>query len=509
MFVRKNRNRSGSVSVQIVEKSRGKYHVVRTLGSSRDPDEVVRLVRAASNIITRPPEGQTKLFPIRTSDALAVETFVQSITNAQVRTIGPEYIFGTIFDRIGFHVIPDRLFRHLVIARLAYPTSKRKTIDYLQRYRGITMSVDALYRSLDRLHDRYKETVERIAYDFTKRTVGTITVVFYDLTTLYFEAEDEDDLRKVGFSKDGKFQHPQIMLGLLVGPQGFPIGYDLFAGNTFEGKTLIPILEQMQRKYALGKPIVVADAGLLSKENLAALAGNGYQFIIGARIKNESQAVRADLLVRGRSLKESDHIEITRADGTRLIVTYTEQRARKDAHNRERGLRKLRQRVGSGRLTKRHINDRGYNKFLTLTGDIAVTIDETKVEADRWWDGLKGYATNTTLRPDTIVEHYGHLWQIERAFRISKTDLRIRPIFHYRQRRIEAHVCIAFVAYTIYKETERLLQVHGIAMSATRAAELTQTMYELEYTLPGEAEHQRTMLQLDDEQRLLATAIYG
>ena len=111
--------------------------------------------------------------------------------------------------------------------------------------------------------------------------------------------------------------------------------------------------------------------------------------------------------------------------------------------------------------------------------------------------------------PTRVGKLPGHLWQIECAFRISKTDLRIRPIFHYRQRRIEAHVCIAFVAYTIYKETERLLQVHGIAMSATRAAELTQTMYELEYTLPGEAEHQRTMLQLDDEQRLLATAIYG
>lgn len=509
MFVRKNRNRSGSVSVQIIEKSAGKYRVVQTLGSSHDPDEIARLVHAATHTLARPSEGQTKLFPARTPEALAVETFVQNLTNTQIRTIGPERIFGTLFDRIGFHAIPDPLFRHLVIARLAYPTSKLKTVDYLQRYRGITMSVDALYRSLDRLRDRFKETAERIAYDFTKRTIGTITVIFYDLTTLYFEAEDEDDLRKVGFSKDGKFQHPQIMLGLLVGPHGFPIGYDLFPGNTFEGKTLIPTIEQMQRKYALGKPIVVADAGLLSRENLMALTGHGFEFIIGARIKNEPDAVRADLLHRRRSMGDGDHATFTRADGTRLIVTYTERRARKDAHNRERGLRTLRQRVVSGRLTKRHINDRGYNKFLTLTGDVTVTIDETKVEADRSWDGLKGYVTNAALHPDTIVEHYGHLWQIERAFRISKTDLRIRPIFHYRRRRIEAHVCIAFVAYTIYTELERLLKEHGVAMSARRAAELTQTMYELEYTLPGEIERQRTMLQWDDEQRLLAAAVHG
>lgn len=126
--------------------------------------------------------------------------------------------------------------------------------------------------------------MERITYNHTRKVLKTISVVFYDMTTLYFEAEDEDDLRKIGFSKDGKFQKPQIMLGLLVGEGGFPIGYDIFKGNTSEGKTLMPVLQAIQKKYQFGKPIVVADAALLSKDNLETLAEKNYTFIIGGRI---------------------------------------------------------------------------------------------------------------------------------------------------------------------------------------------------------------------------------
>ena len=149
-----------------------------------------------------------------------------------------------------FNEIKNTLFRHITIARLAYPASKLKTVDYLYRYLGIDISEDKIYRFLDELNKTYKEKVEKIAYQNTKKHLGgTISVVFYDMTTLYFEAEDEDDLRKIGFSKDGKFQCPQIMLGLLVGKNGYPIGYDIFEGNTFEGHTLIPILEKIQKVY--------------------------------------------------------------------------------------------------------------------------------------------------------------------------------------------------------------------------------------------------------------------
>ena len=184
------------------------------------------------------------------------------------------------------------------------------------------------------------------------------------MTTLYFEAQDEDDLRKIGFSKDGKFQHPQIMLGLLVGKGGYPIGYDIYEGNTFEGHTLLPTLEKIEKKYHFKHPTVIADAALLSKQNLENLSHAKYRFIIGARIKNETDATKAKILKQSKGMHDGDHFVVKKQDGTRLIVTYSTSRSKKDAHNRDRGLKKLREQIRFGKLTKKHINSRGYNKFL-------------------------------------------------------------------------------------------------------------------------------------------------
>ncbi len=129
-----------------------------------------------------------------------------------------------------------------------------------------------------------------------------------------------------------------------------------------------------------------------------------------------------------------------------MVVTFSTSRARKDAAHRAKGVEKLREQLRSGRLTKESILNRGYNKFLTIHGKATLTIDEHKIQQDVLWDGLKGYVTNTNLSMKDVTETYTHLWQIERAFRISKTDLRVRPIYHHLRRRIEAHVCIAFVA---------------------------------------------------------------
>lgn len=502
MFVRKKHNKSGSISVQIIDKT-DRYRVVQTVGSSTDPDEIERLFLRGQQIVQRVPDVQQSLLAVKSDAELAVENFIEDLTHARVRTIGPENIFGTLFDRIGFNAIPDALFRHLVITRLAYPGSKLKTIDYLHRYCGVRISASTLYRSLDRFHEQYKEQAETIAYRQSRKRIGAISVVFYDMTTLYFEAEDEDDLRKVGFSKDGKFQCPQIMLGLLVGERGYPIGYDLFAGNTFEGHTLVPTLRKMQERYGFPKPVVVADAGLLSNKNIAELTQQGYQYILGARIRNESDAMKAHILEHAKGLKDGAGCVIVKPDGTRLIVTYTDKRARKDRHMREKGLKKLQQKVKTGHLTKESINNRGYNKFLTLKGSVEVSIDEAKVVADAQWDGLKGYLTNTDMSVEEVVTNYAHLWRIEKAFRVSKTDLRVRPIHHYKQRRIEAHICIAFVAYAVYKELEYVLERHGAPFSAQRAAELTHTMYSLEFAIPHSGEKRRLTLYPDEEQRML------
>lgn len=507
MFIRKLRNRSGSVSIQAIEKKNGNYLVVKSFGSSKDTNEIESLLFEARAFLQN-PTGSSPLFSNLSREDLVIKNFFNTLTNASVRTIGPELIFGTIFDRIGFNIIQEPLFRHLVISRLAYPTSKLKTVDYLYRYQGVHVHEDVLYRFLDTLNDVHKKTVEQISYEHTKKTIGTISVVFYDMTTLYFETEDEDDLRKIGFSKDGKFQCPQIMVGLLVGEGGYPIGYDIFEGNTFEGKTLVPILQKLQKKYGFNKPIVVADAAMLSKNTLEQLTKEKYKFIIGARIKNETDVVKREILLSREKMKYGDTCTITKEDGSQLVISLSEKRERKDAHNREKGLRKLRLKVKSGILTKDSITNRGYNKFLNLSQDVSVAVDEEKIRDDEKWDGLKGYVTNTDLSSEKVIENYSHLWQIEKAFRISKTDLRIRPIYHYKRKRIEAHLCVAFVAYSIWKELERLLAEKKVRMSPKRAGELTHTMYEFNYVLPDSKKSAKQILEMDEEQQLLYDAVW-
>ena len=215
MFLRKLINRSGNTCIQIISKSSGKYKVVKTIGTSGNEQEIQKLWYQGRQELDR-LKIQGELFVFEQD--LLVEQVFESLMNKNIRTIGPELVFGKIYDHIGFNAIKEDLLRHLVIARLAFPLSKLKTIDYVYRFQQVRLDIDAIYRFLDKLNSKLKDQAEQIAFAHTKKILhGNLSVVFYDMTTLYFEASDEDDLRKTGFSKDGKHQNPQIYLGLLVG----------------------------------------------------------------------------------------------------------------------------------------------------------------------------------------------------------------------------------------------------------------------------------------------------
>lgn len=503
MFVRELKNRSGSISIQIISKSRGRYKVVKTLGSATTQQEIERLTQLAEQEIERLSEP---LSLFSSQDDILVEKVVESLHNSSIQTVGPELVFGKIFDYIGFNQINEDLFRHLVISRLAFPLSKLKTIEYLYRYQGVSLDIDAVYRFLDKLNTRLKEQVEQIAFAHTMKVLdGKISVVFYDMTTLYFEASDEDDLRKTGFSKDGRHQNPQIFIGLLVGLGGYAIGYDIFEGNCYEGHTLIPFLEKMEQKFKLGKLVVIADSGLLSNDNIAALEANGYEYILGARLKNEPGRIKTEILQH--TFSDGDTTSITKTESTRLIVNHSKARASKDEYNRKRGLTRLEKQVRAGKLTKSNINNRGYNKYLKLTGEVSIEIDYERYNQDNVWDGLKGYVTNTRLSDAEVMENYKNLWHIEKAFRMSKTDLRIRPIYHRLRKRIEAHLCIAFTAYCIYKELERVLYKEKSTLSLRKAAELTHNMYQITYMLPDSRQTKTRLLKMDENQNELFNII--
>jgi hypothetical protein len=329
-------------------------------------------------------------------------------------------LLGRIFDQIGFNQIDSYLFKPLVLSRLESPSSKLKTTDYLAKYYALQIDVESIYRYMDTLYNTQKEAVQQISYQHTKQILGDeIRMVFYDVTTLYFEIEKEDTLRKTGFSKDGKHQNPQIVLGLLVSANAYPLAYDIFEGNKYEGDTMLPIIDSFRLKYSFETLTIVADSGLISERNIQDLEERGYKYILGARIKNQPRSIEEQ--IHALDLRDGECQIIWKDPGTALVISFSARRARKDYFNRERGLKRLEKQIISGKLTKSSINKRGYNKYLKLEGEMDISIDREKFDADGKWDGLKGYQTNDkSLSGQQVMDSYRQLWKIEKAFRISK-----------------------------------------------------------------------------------------
>lgn len=498
MFVRKKKNKSGATSIQVIQKRNGKSVLIKTIGSSAEEVQINKLYLQAKKYVQQ--FGGQQIFQFE-DEQQVVDAHFKALQS--FRLVGPELVLGKIFDEIGFYQIADELFRHLVLTRLVYPVSKLKTTDYLYKYKSEVIDVERIYRYLDKLHSKQKEVIQQISYEHTIRILkGKPSVVFYDVTTLYFEAEQGDELRKTGFSKEGKHQHPQIVLGLLVSMRGYPLAYEIFEGNKFEGHTMLPVIDSFKTRYKLTELVVVADAGLLSNDNIAELQAKHYQYIIGARIKNETRHIQQQILANKPGNGES--ICLQKDEHTRLIISYAQARAVRDAANRKRGLEKLERQIASGKLTKANINNRGYNKYLLLEGEMRISINKQKYEADAQWDGLKGYLTNTQLTKEEVIENYNELWQIEKAFRISKTDLRMRPIYHRIRRRIEAHICIAFCAYKVYKELERQLAMMQSGWSVEKAIDICKTIYSVSIkTHLSETLHTRLYIEKPEQKLLL------
>ena len=397
---------------------------------------------------------------------------------------GTRLLLNQVYDSIGFDRIPDEILRHLVIARVSQPRSKLATVDYLKSYYDEDIDLNRIYRYMDKLYNTQMELAQQISVEHTRKIFGgKIGLMFYDVTTLYFETSQTDALREPGFSKDGKTAESQIVLGLLVSEGGYPLSYSLFNGSQYEGFTMIPMIDGFKQRFTLGADfVVVADSGLMNKNNVALLQEAGYKYILGARIKNEGANVKQWILSLEK--KDKTSYEHKRQNGERLIVSYSEKRAKKEAYNRDRGIARLRKAYKSGHITKQQVNKRGYNKFLEISKDIEVSISEEKIAEDCKWDGLKGYITNTDLDAERVIAQYHGLWVVERAFRISKGTLEMRPIFHFTERRIEAHICICFIAYKVYKELERLIGINKIDMGVDHVLDAAKTITTIRIKMP-------------------------
>lgn len=496
MFIRQKKNKSGVISIQVIDKSSGKYKLLKTIGSSSELNQIDKLLLEAQNYIKE--IKKLNEFDFSNSNQL-IQNVLENIT--ALKLSGIDLVLGKIFNEIGFNKIEDSLFKDLVLYRLVYPKSKLKTTEYLYRFSQKQYSEDDIYRYMDKLYNKQKETVQQLSFDHTQFVLGTeISVVFYDVTTIYFESDNEDELRKTGFSKEGKHQNPQIVLGLLVSKNGYPLAYDIFQGNKFEGHTMLPVIDAFKDKYNLNQLVIIADSGLLSSNNIEELQEKKYEFILGARIKSEKKSIKEKILALKLKNGESEIIE---KENLKLIITYSDSRAKKDKQNREKGLKKLEKQIKTGKLTKASINNRGYNKYLKLQGEIKVVIDKDKFIQDAKWDGLKGYITNAMLSKDEILENYNHLWQIEKAFRTAKTDLKIRPIYHRKKQRIEAHICLTFVAYKVYKELERQLKLKKSNLSPEKVIEILQSIFQIEIKNPINNETIKQNILITEEHKLI------
>ena len=489
-----------------MEKIGGKMKELATIGVAHSETEVDNLVVKAKEWISKEEARRHPRLDLFGEEREACEREREEVSRvlSQVENIllnGCDLILDRTFDRIGFNRIDDDVFRKLVKARLAYPASKAATVEYLKNHFDDDVDLSKIYRYLDRLSDHQHELVQDISVRHTAKLFGgNIGVLFYDVTTLYFEADYEDELRKTGFSKEGRHSNPQIILGLLVSLGGYPLAYCIHEGNKYEGHTMLPAINAFVSKYGIVDFVGVADSGLMNNSNIADLESQGYKYIIGAKIKNESAEIKRWILSQPKADRQM--VEYDKGGGRRLLVGYTDDRARKDAYNREKGIRRLEKAYKRGTLTKDNINKRGYNKFLSMDGEVKVAINYDRIADDARWDGLKGYLTNTAIPMEQVYSAYHNLWHVERAFRIAKSKIEIRPMFHFTRKRIEAHVCICFVALKVYKELERMLKMSDIKMSVDKVLALSKTITTIQIKLPLNKDvYTRTMV-MERHQRI-------
>jgi len=493
MFIRKKKNRSGSTSIVVIDKSNGRFRELKTIGVSTNEKDISELCQAGKRWISE-QKGERDIFAVyeqQREEKQVIDYLLGNIENILLN--GTQLIINRVFKLVGFDAIDDDILKHLVAARLSQPSSKAGTVDYLKSYFDEDAELNRIYRYLDRLYSKQQDKIQRISVEHTRKILGgEIGLVFYDVTTLYFETDYGDEFRERGFSKDGKHAQPQVVLGLLVSRDGYPLSYSLFSGSKYEGHTMLPVVEEFVKRFNLEEFVIVADSGLMNKANIEHLETEGYKYIIGARIKNETEEVKNWILSREK--RDGSFYEI-RKGNARLVVGYSENRAKKDRRNREKGVQRLKKAYKTGSLTKENINKRGYNKFLEISGDVRIAISQEKIAVDEKWDGLKGYLTNTDLPVSEVCGQYNGLWVIERAYRITKGTLEMRPMFHFTQRRIEAHVCICFVAYKVYKELERILKACSIDLSVDKVLNIAKTITTLKIRLPASGETiSKTML---------------
>lgn len=436
LFVRKVKTASGATAVQIAHTKRGVQKIVEHIGSGHTEAEVAALVQVAKERIAGDQQQLDLQIPVPTDKSTPAPALVPAgpvVTGASSKVLWD--VLETAYARIGFDVVGNDTFKRLVLARLVEPTSKADTIRVLEEIGVSAPGLRTIWRTLATcIEQDWRDTACRAAYAFAAAKAGPtgLSVVLYDVTTLYFEASDEDDLRKVGMSKERRVD-PQIVVGLLVDRDGFPLEIHCFEGNKAETLTLIPVLKSFQERHQTRDLVVVADAGMLSAANLNALEDAGFSFIVGSRITKAPYDLAAHFERHGNNFKDGQTLESVRSMGVgakardrRVVYHYSFKREKRDNYTLNKQIEKAEKVANGQRPIKR-------DRFVKLAGK-KPGVDWGLVERARQLLGLKGYVSNIgpeVLDGPAVVAAYHSLWQVEKSFRMAKSDIRARPMFHH------------------------------------------------------------------------------
>jgi hypothetical protein len=503
VFIRKVRTKSGAVAVQVVRKQAGRYVIIKHLGSAYSKTREAELVEDGLKKIH---ENQPSLFddptPLPQMSALSASS---------------EYLYQKLLSvyQLLFSPLKDQIFKDLVIARLIEPSSKLDTIRILTELGLTPPSNSGVHRCLKKVvEDNYRSQIATACFNYCKSlpSSGSLSLLLYDVTTLYFEIQKEDEFRKPGLSKERRLE-PQIVVGLLVDRDGFPLQISEFEGNKAETKTIAPVLEQFCLKHHLDKAkiTVTADAGMLSASNLRQLEDLGFYFIVGSRISKTPYQIREykkshpDEQFSDKQIFETiQPFGLKREDkrNYRVIYQYKAKRAGLDLKNLEKQVVKA-QRVLTGQAPLKK------SKFLQVKG-VTKTLDTKLILEHRLRAGIKGYVTNLPLPtkkfsgalPQEIINAYHQLFQVEKSFRMSKSDLKARPIFHHKLDSIKAHLTIVFTALAIARFIEARTNlsikkfIQTLKVIRTPTVRINGTVHKIQPEIPPDVENLVDMLKM-------------
>ena len=442
MRIRIVKTASRAKAVQVVRYQNNRRIVMQHIGSAHNSEALSDLMTLAEEWIkdyTRqlsifPDENPNRLLHLNHSTFIGIK---YRFFYNQVRLIQEMLKLDTL----------PALLNDLVAIRIFEPASKLRSLELMGQFFGICHSRKTYYKIAPDCIS-LKKTVEQKVANFAKVHYSfNFDILFYDVTTLYFETFEEDQLRKNGFSKDNKSQQPQILIALMVSKEGFPVAYEVFSGNTFEGHTIIPVIKEFIGTNGVKDFTVVADAAMISSENVQQLTQNKINYIVGARLGNISSALLETI---DNSIVREDGKSIRiKTDSGYLICSYSSVRYRKDKYEMDKQIEKAKKVIAKPSKSKKI-------KF-TWTKDQEIELNEALIEKNKKLLGIKGYYTNleaSVADNKTIIERYHELYKIEQAFRISKNDLQTRPIFHFKEQPIKLHILICFMALVLSKHIE-------------------------------------------------------